>query len=191
MTDASETLVNDGVNWARYPNGSIVRWQPEAEEWLPWTPGQDGPQPPKRWAKDLQRGRKTEVRAEQARTKEEHRAAEQFRQSPQGQARAAKEAGAKFFQTVMPISSTNKALFGEQAMFGQSTGTRTIRKEHAGPLEIIESEGWRLEHVGYVFQPKGSQSRDRFLSTGQAETVLGEVLGIYLFRAVEGSQSPD
>lgn len=34
-------------------------------------------------------------------------------------------------------------------------------------LATIEAEGWKLEDVGYVFQPTGAVSRDKLLSTGQ------------------------
>ena len=50
-------------------------------------------------------------------------------------------------------------------------------------IEKIESEGWRMEHVGYVFRPTRTVSRDRFLASGQQEAISGEVLGIYIFRA--------
>jgi hypothetical protein len=69
-------------------------------------------------------------------------------------------------------------------MYGASTSTRTTRIQQAGPLELIEQEGWRLEHAGFVFQQRGSQSRDRFTASGQIQTVVGEIVGIYVFRAI-------
>ena len=67
---------------------------------------------------------------------------------------------------------------------GTVTSTRTAG--HADVLEAIEAEGWRLEHVGYVYRVISTVSRDKFLSSGQQEAVTGEIVGVYLFRAVDG-----
>ena len=39
--------------------------------------------------------------------------------------------------------------------------------------------------AGYVFQQTSADSRDKFLASGQEETIGGRVLGIYTFRLVE------
>jgi hypothetical protein len=79
-------------------------------------------------------------------------------------------------------------MFGDNAgIYGSSMATRTRDAQPRGILDEIENEGWRLEHVGYVFQPRSTQSRDRFLASGQVETIVGEIIGIYVFRAVEQS----
>jgi hypothetical protein len=69
---------------------------------------------------------------------------------------------------------------------GTVTSTRTAG--HAGVLEAIEVEGWRLEHVGYVYRVISSVSRDKFLSSGQQEAVTGEIVGIYLFRVADHAE---
>jgi hypothetical protein len=193
--------------WARYPDGSLMVWDPQTEEWRRWTSPTPGPQPPSLWLEALgvagtsgatqsvvqsRAGRRANEasakairKAEEARVKAESQAHEAFLQSPEGRARSARAAGARFFQIVLPVSTTAKAMFGESVMFGAPAMTRTRRHEHSGPLERIEAEGWRLEHIGYVFRPTGSQSRDRFLATGQVETVVGQIEGIYLFRAAD------
>ncbi len=110
-----------------------------------------------------------------------------------GQARAAREAGSQIFQITLPVRSTEKTFWGfggDPAMYGSSMGTKTREAQRGGLLDVIESEGWRLEHVGYVFQPRQSQSRDRFLASGGVETITGEIVGIYLFRAVERAPDP-
>jgi hypothetical protein len=40
-----------------------------------------------------------------------------------------------------------------------------------------------VEHVGYVFQPTGSQSRERMIHSGEMTIVSWQVLGVYVFRA--------
>jgi hypothetical protein len=108
-----------------------------------------------------------------------------FEKSPQGRARAAKTAGARMFQISLPVSATEKAFWGDEPLYGSSMMTKT--REHASwsDLELIEAEGWRLEHVGYVFQPTGAQSRDRFITSGHVETIVGSIIGNYLSRATE------
>ena len=116
---------------------------------------------------------KEEQRTERARQQEWAA----FRASPQGQARQAKEAGRRFFQIVLPLEETARTWRDQQ---------RTTQQEPTGLLESIESEGWTLSDVGYVFQPTGSVIQERLIHSGAKETVSGRGLGIYLFRAVEG-----
>jgi hypothetical protein len=58
---------------------------------------------------------------------------------------------------------------------------------HAGTLAAIESLGWRLEHVGYIFMITGESSSDRRLGTGKNTAVSGETVGIYLFRNTDAA----
>ncbi len=68
------------------------------------------------------------------------------------------------------------------AMVGAfANSTRT--QDYSNVIQSIEEEGWRLEHVGYVYRITGSQSRDKFIASGQQEAVSGEIVGIYLFRS--------
>jgi hypothetical protein len=185
-----ETAVNEGANWTQQDDGSIWRWDVAANEWLVRTQGAPGPQPPKGWIK-----RQKKMQAESARKatqaeRDREKAEREFAASPRGRARAARAAGATLFQISLPVSATEKALLGgDQVMFGAPTGTRTRDVMETGPLDEIEPEGWRLETAGYVFQPTGSQSRDRLLASGQVETIMGNVLGIYLFRATDTAPS--
>jgi hypothetical protein len=111
--------------------------------------------------------------------------AKRIASSPQGRARAAYEAGAKLFQISLDVALTEKSILGAHVMYGAATTTKTREVGAGTDLESIEAEGWRLEHVGYVFRPTGTESRDKFLASGQIETVLGNVVGIYLFRRAE------
>jgi hypothetical protein len=77
---------------------------------------------------------------------------------------------------VLPLEETVRTWRDQQ---------RTTQQEPTGLLESIESEGWTLSDVGYVFQPTGSVIQERLIHSGTKETVSGRVLGIYLFRAVE------
>lgn len=61
----------------------------------------------------------------------------------------------------------------------------TRRSDSTGLLEAIEAEGWKLDDVGYVFQPTGSVSRDKLMSSGQTEQISGKIVAVYLFRAAE------
>jgi hypothetical protein len=109
-----------------------------------------------------------EIAEQEARRREadEHHRAEEFAKTPQGQARAARAAGSRIFQLALPLSQ-------------------------ASALDLIEAEGWRLEHAGYVYWVTGGVSRSMFLSSGQEEVVEGEILGIYIFRLTEAANPSD
>ena len=116
----------------------------------------------------------------QRRQEEEKRKKEaEFAASPAGQARAAKAAGMKIFQIDVPLSKTKGQTVAMVGAFADSTKT----VDYSSSIQAIEEEGWRLEHVGYVYRITGSESRDKFLASGQQEAVSGEIVGIYIFRA--------
>lgn len=118
---------------------------------------------------------------ERRRAEEEARLAEAaFAASPAGQARAAKAAGMKIFQIDMPLSKTKGQTVAMVGAFAHSS--KTI--DYAHTIQSIEEEGWRLDHVGYVYRVTGSESRDKFMASGQQEAVSGEIVGIYIFRAI-------
>jgi hypothetical protein len=124
-----------------------------------------------------------EERADRARrqTEELQRIREkEFAASPPGRARAAKTAGSKIFQIDVPLSQTTGRTEAMVGAFANSTETLDC----SNVIQSIEEEGWRLEHVGYVYRITGSVSRDKFLASGQQEAVSGEIVGIYIFRAM-------
>lgn len=118
---------------------------------------------------------------------EEQKAAEaaakaraQYEASPLGQAEAARQRGDAFFQVEIGVAS----LTGASSSFGASTNRVHRTGGRPDLLGQIEEMGWRLEHVGYVFIETGSTTSNRVLSTGQGTVTRGEVVGIYLFRAM-------
>lgn len=110
--------------------------------------------------------------------KEKRRVERYFASTPAGQARAAKAAGMKIFQIDLPLSKTTGCTVPMVGAFADSTNT----KDYSNVIQSIEEQGWRLDHVGYVYRITGSVSRDKFLSSGQQEAVNGEIVGIYIFR---------
>lgn len=107
-----------------------------------------------------------------------------FAATPVGRARAAFERGDRFFQAEIEVSQ----LTGTPSMFGSSENAITRRDDQGDVLGRIEDEGWRLEHVGYVFVETGSTSTDRMLFTGQGTVTEGLVTGVYLFRRAEANR---
>lgn len=97
--------------------------------------------------------------------------------SPAGWARHAKQRGDRYFEVSLPFSSiTGTAFFG-------SADTQTAETDNGpDPLGTIEREGWRLEHVGYVFVQTESESSKRPLLTGARVATSGVITGVYLFR---------
>jgi hypothetical protein len=108
---------------------------------------------------------------------EERREAERFAESPAGRAKAAAEAGAGLFQIELTLTESKAAVIPMMTAY-----SHTSHREHANSLDAIEAQGWRLEHASYVFRMIGTESRDKFMSSGQQVAVSGEVVGIYTFR---------
>jgi hypothetical protein len=124
--------------------------------------------------------RKTE---EERQAKDRARTQEAFEKSPIGQARAAYARGDAFFQVEIPHSAVKG-----QTVFGAALTRQTHATGGTDILGLIEAEGWRLEHAGFVYVMTGQTSRDKFLASGQQTAVMGEVSGIYLFRRLAPSR---
>lgn len=104
--------------------------------------------------------------------------------SPLGQAQRAVESGSRFFQVEIPHATMS-------GYSNMAWGSGDVRRttHHGGAPDLlgqIEQLGWRLEHASWVFIETGQSSRDKVLASGQATTVTGRVVGIYLFRRVGG-----
>lgn len=107
--------------------------------------------------------------------------AERWRRGPVGMAATAKEQGQGFYEVQLDVGSSQRGVtFGSADLEKRRDSTT-----YAGVLSEIESIGWRLEHVGYIFLVTGESSRDKLLSTGQATAVSGKTVGIYLFRNID------
>ena len=75
----------------------------------------------------------------------------------------------------------------QQPVIVAMTGSTTF-KSTSDPTEILNAvckEGWELVNGSFVFVEQGSQSRDKFMSSGQNIAVKGTVIGYYLFRRCE------
>jgi hypothetical protein len=104
-----------------------------------------------------------------------------FFQSPAGLARAAYEREDRVFQYSLDVHST-------QAVVVPMVGAYTAPKATSDPSEILNSvcrEGWDLVNGSFVFLELGSESRDKFLASGQQVAVKGTIVGYYLFRRAE------
>ena len=109
---------------------------------------------------------------------------EDFFVSPAGQARVAYESGAHVFQYSLDVYKTQAvvvAMVGAYAKPASTTDPSVI-------LNSVCHEGWDLVNGSFVFLELGSESRDKFLASGQQVAVKGSILGYYLFRRCEGNK---
>jgi hypothetical protein len=123
-----------------------------------------------------------------------------------GRAKVAYDAGEMFFQMQRVISVTKAEVF---IMMGASSTSEEVDKSAQGgagfmssirdaaaasienlpitqTLAAIEGIGWRLAHAGYTYRETYSESRDKFLASGQQVATAGEIVAIYLFRRALG-----
>jgi hypothetical protein len=91
-------------------------------------------------------------------------------------ARAGHESGRSFYVERLNLGGTEA---------GWTTQGRTPSDDVAGALQAIESVGWRLYHIGYVYQPLAERSH---MLTDSAR-LTGHVLGIYTFRRDEPDEA--
>lgn len=121
---------------------------------------------------------KAEARRLEHEEKERERQREAFLHSPAGRARQAFEGGEAVFQYAMAVHQTKANVV---AMAGAFTNS----KETSDPTDILNSicrEGWELVNGSFVFLELGSESRDKFMASGQQIAVKGNIRGYYLFK---------
>ena len=143
-------------------------------------------------------GRKSEeekaaeaARREQQRQEAEERkrveaiekAKKDFFETPAGLARLAYEQGDQIFQYAFDVVS-HKAIV--VAMVGSTQTKKT--NEPGAVLNSVCHEGWELVSGSFVFVHEGSQSRDKFMSSGQNVAVKGTTVGYYLFRRSDANK---
>ena len=126
--------------------------------------------------REAERVRAEAAEAEQARMAEEQRKREAFVATPLGAATAAKEAGQPFFEVQLEVGRHTGS-----AGFGVADGRHTTASS-AVTLGEIEKLGWRLEQAGYYFMVTGETSTSRVFVSGEATSVSGVTVGVYLFR---------
>ena len=123
---------------------------------------------------------KAEAKAEKAAAQAEA----QFWASPKGQARKAHQEGRWWVQIIAPVSESRIGTSGHVSGF--TSADAKMRTTDQTPLiEDVESEGWKLEHAGWVFQPTATASRDKLMASGQTEQIAGKIVGIYLFKRLD------
>ena len=109
---------------------------------------------------------------------------QQFFAAPPGQAREAFQRGDLVFQYSIAVQNTQAIII---PMGGATTATTTT-----DPVVILNAvcrEGWDLINGSFVFHETGSESRDKFLASGQHVAVSGIVIGYYLFRRSEENRT--
>lgn len=122
--------------------------------------------PGKKAARDAERQER--ARAQQAAA---------FWASPAGRARQAFERGDALFQFELDVRDAQTFTI---PMF--KTGAITRGRDASDVLNSIAREGWSLVNGSFVFHETGSESRDKFMASGQHIAVRGTVVGYYLFR---------
>jgi hypothetical protein len=135
-------------------------------------------------AKRLQKLASTEEARRRADEKERERQRQAFLASPGGRAREAFERGDFVFQYSIDVHTT-------QATVVAMAGAFTKSKETNDPTDVLNSvchEGWEVVNGSFVFLELGSESRDKFMASGQQVAVKGTVLGYYLFKRCESNK---
>lgn len=121
------------------------------------------------------------LKKEQQRTADEQaRLDREFWAGPAGQARTAFQNGDHVFQVVIDVMRTQTYVI-PMSRAGATMGT----SDPTAILNGICNEGWELVTGSFVFLELGSESRDKFMRSGQQVAVSGTVLGYYLFRRKE------
>jgi hypothetical protein len=137
----------------------------------------------KRVEKERRHKEEVEQAARAAQEARLEREREEFLASPAGQARIAFERGDRVFQFEIDVKDTKAVVI---PMMTAMTTSKT-----ADPVEILNSvchEGWELVNGSFVFHELGSESRDKFLASGQNVAVKGTVIGYYLFNRSEANR---
>jgi hypothetical protein len=118
--------------------------------------------------------------------REEEKQAQAFWRSPAGRARTAFERGDQLFQFELDV--LDSATFTIPMW---KTGAITTATDASEVLNSIAREGWDLVNGAFVFHETGSESRDKFMASGQHVAVKGTVVGYYLFERNEELRSAD
>jgi hypothetical protein len=129
-----------------------------------------------------------EARARQAAAERDARRLEKLRRafyaSPAGNARSAFENGDQVFQYEIDVRQTATVVVPMRRAYARPQGA-------TDPTAILNSvchEGWELVNGSFVFLETGSESRDKFLASGQQIAVKGSVIGYYLFKRCEANK---
>ncbi len=130
-----------------------------------------------------ERATKSEEKQRQREEKAREKLKRDFFASPAGQARTAFENQKHVFQVSLDLVLT-------EAIVVIMMGAYSKPKSTTDPTDILNSvceEGWELVTGSVVFLETGSESRDKFLASGQHIAVSGTIMGYYLFRRCEAN----
>ena len=130
--------------------------------------------------------RDPEKKAEREREQQEREEAARdaaFWASPGGRARQAFDDGDVIFQFELDVRDAQTFTI---PMWKTGAVTRAV--DASAVLNSIAREGWTLVNGSFVFHETGSESRDKFMASGQHTAVRGTVVGYYLFERDESSR---
>jgi hypothetical protein len=137
----------------------------------------------KRREKEERQSAEAQTKAERLELERIERERQAFLASPAGQARTAFDRGDHLFQFEIDVKNTQAVVI--------PMVTATTNTSSTDPVEILNSvchEGWELVNGSFVFHELGSESRDKFMASGQNIAVKGTVIGYYLFRRSESNR---
>jgi len=129
------------------------------------------------------RGRAEEKERER-KAAERERVRQAFLASPVGLARAAFDRGDQVFQYELDVQNVKATVLPMVT----AKGLRTQATNASDVLSAVCDEGWELVNGSFVFLQTGSESRDKFLASGQQIAVSGTTVGYYLFKRNEGNR---
>jgi hypothetical protein len=145
--------------------------------------------PEEKAARDQEKASREEQKAREREAAARKRMREDFFTSPAGQARIAYETGAHVFQYSLDVHKTQAVVVNMVGAYARTASTT----DPSVILNSVCNEGWDLVNGSFVFLELGSESRDKFLASGQQVAVKGSIVGYYLFRRCERNkkQTPD
>jgi hypothetical protein len=132
--------------------------------------------PEERARRDAERAAVAAKREADKASAQAERERQAFLATPVGRAREAFERGDLLFQYAHDVESQDAVVI---AMVGSTTTRRSTDPSEI--LNAVAREGWSLVNASFVFREQGSQSRDKFLSSGQNIAVKGTTIGYYVF----------
>jgi hypothetical protein len=168
----------DGARWTESPSAADTKAAQKREVREELKQHKEA----RRAARVEQRSEQTAARADQRAAREAAAAEAAFLGTPQGRARTARQNGQRFFQILLPVENVDRTWLAKLS-HEMHTRTRDSGDLVGQILTSIEDEGWQLVEAGFAFRQTGQASRDKFLASGQQVAVMGDTVGVYLFRA--------
>ena len=136
--------------------------------------------------KQAQKARAEAEKQAQKAADKERKQHEAFLKTPVGLARGAFEQGDHLFQVDFDVKSTKASVVAMTGAFSTSKSN-----DVSDVLNEICREGWEIQSASMVFHETGSESRDKFLASGQQIAVKGDVIGYYVFKRCEANRVTD